>query len=80
MIKRILIDIRDFAYHYSKKENGLEYAKTDYLFKVIGFLAFYYIGFTILIVHSAAYFYSARLNEATPLIDVVHIRFTLYAS
>jgi uncharacterized membrane protein YidH (DUF202 family) len=49
MLYKILIDVRDFSYHYCKKHYGAEKAKSEYLLKLMGFLAFYYLSALILL-------------------------------
>lgn len=63
MLRQILIDTRDHAYHLAKKQNGPERAKGEYKFKMVGALCFYYIGILMLLAHLLSYFFSFQAGE-----------------
>ncbi|WP_026632534.1 hypothetical protein [Dyadobacter alkalitolerans] len=68
MLKRILIDLRDFCYHYAKREGGEALAESEYIFKMIGALFLYYFGFVIFITIFVRHFYSIQDNPELSLL------------
>jgi hypothetical protein len=63
MLRQILIDTRDHAYHLAKKQSGPERAKGEYKFKMIGALCFYYIGILMLLAHFLSHFFSLQAGK-----------------
>jgi hypothetical protein len=63
MLRQILIDTRDHVYHYSKKQNGSEIAKRDYMFKMMGSLICYYLGVLMLLAHLISNFFSFQFAK-----------------
>lgn len=68
MFKNIIIHIRDFCYHFSKKQGGEKFAEENYKWRIIGFILIYYVGFTFLIVHLLSHFKMMPINKNTPFL------------
>lgn len=60
MFRKILIDIRDHAYHYAKKQTGPHAAKSDFISKLWAILLFYYVGILMLVAHLIAQLFSLQ--------------------
>lgn len=77
MISKIILDIRDYAFHYSKRQNGLEYAYCEYAIKMFGILSGYYLGIILLISHSVSYLFTFPSLTHYPILTRFFLGFCL---
>jgi len=76
MLKNILIHIRDFCYHFSKKQGGEKFALENYKLRLLGFVFIYYIGLLVVIGNIAHHYNKMPINKNSSFLG--RISFSLF--
>lgn len=79
MIKNILIDLRDFTYHFSKKQSGEKSVETEYVFKMIGALFLYYFGIIVAATIFIRHYFSLQKNPDLTILMRLFIGVFIFA-
>jgi hypothetical protein len=67
MFKKILITIRDFCFHFSKRQRGDEFAWANYRLRICAFIFIYYLGIIIVLGNVANHYNFMPINKNSSL-------------